>query len=265
MTNNFSKNDLRAFYDQYHETNITINKKVIVFLKLIMQNIIFKTANISTNCILYSLSMNTAMILLNVDKINISEISSKICALKLAFQSHERKTKIFLHIDVKVTGSKQFNSANNKLSLIYLSFCKAPPDDLISIIGSYLKNQQIIEKRKEERIIFNEQTKKRMGFFDPVSVLSMNNAQQKCIIKDISYSGSLVIVKGDFTRLINAPVTLSIIENIKNNRMDITGTIIRSDIIAPDNVISALGLHFDEDKIPVIYHNKIAEYLSSYE
>ena len=147
-----NRNETITLYDKFQNNSIYINKKVISFLGIAMKSIIFKSSKFSINCILYALSMIGATIIIDTTDINFADISSKICILKLAFKSIEKKDLIKLHLDVKMTGTKQFN--NKKLFLVNLTFCKSPPDDLIKLIGNYLINQSLIENRKDERIEF---------------------------------------------------------------------------------------------------------------
>lgn len=255
--------EIRELYDKYHNDTISINKKILGLFQIAMKNIIFKANNLSMNCVLYTLSMKEATIIVNIDGRKLAQFTTHHCTLKLAFKSPETKDLIGLHLDVKVAGTKPLNN-DTGLFLLSLSFSKAPPDDLIFFIGSYLRNHFVVEKRKDERINFTDQTIKRMGFFEPLSYIIINNTSMKCIIKNISYSGVGLIAKGEFSSLIDQTIVLSIIEKLKGNRLDLVGRLVRSELVDGNNIISMLGIHFIEENIPAAYHNKIAEYFSTY-
>jgi hypothetical protein len=80
------------------------------------------------------------------------------------------------------------------LSLVPLTFVQQPPDDLIEIIGRCADTQFHSQARKDERIPFNPETRRKMSLLKEENVIYLQNATRRCILRDIAFSGARLVL-----------------------------------------------------------------------
>ena len=103
-------------------------------------------------------------------------------------------------------------------------------------------------QRKEERIPITDINLKKLGIKDKNAVVLIQDVPRKCLLRDISFSGSKVLIIGLGKFLVNREAVLRLTVAAAANPVDIKAKIIRTEEVKGRKDISALALQFEEDK-----------------
>ena len=118
-------------------------------------------------------------------------------------------------------------------------------------------------RRKDERILLSVDVIRMIKLVRKETVVQINAAPLKCIVRDLSFSGAKVIVIGDATNFMHAPAVLYLDFDDPREMLAMTGSVIRYEAVEDRPNMVALGIHFDESKIPISYKMHINLYMAS--
>ena len=117
-------------------------------------------------------------------------------------------------------------------------------------------------RRREERILLNPDAMRRMGLLSKESFIFVQGVPRKCILRDISFSGSKAIIVGLAKFLVGKECLLRIELEEPRESLDLKGTIVRYEDVEGRKDLTAIAIHFDEPAVPMTFKMHINDYLS---
>ena len=149
------------------------------------------------------------------------------------------------------------------LAIITLSFTQRPPDDLIEIVGSLLEANINAVRRKEERVVINEETKRKLALSKEETLVYVQNVPRHCILRDVSFSGAKIILLGLAQFLKDKETILRLEFEDPREIINLKGSIVATAEISGRKDMVAVSLKFDEKAIPLSYKIHINNYLTA--
>ncbi len=252
---------INNYFDSFGDSEITFTKEVIRATGLLPKHVFLKAAGYHLPCIIYSVSMKSAKVIANVSSDMHEQIrhSNNLVSLRFAFKESDKIDPLMFFVSARVTGYNPYNAEKPNLNFISLDFTQRPPDDLIAILGQILDAKFMSQKRKEERIIINADSVKKLGVKAKSASVYIQGVPRTCIIRDLSFSGAKVILAGVAKFLQNKEAALHI-DTIEKGKIHIEGQVIRNETVEGRKDLVALAIHFNEEKVPIEYKMILNEY-----
>lgn len=257
---------ISRYYNQFQNAEVTFTKEVIKATMLYPKQVYLKCLGYQWPCILYSSSMSGAKVLASVRSSlkDALQQSKNVVSLRFSFLQQDKADPLTFFVAARVVGQTPYGSANPELSFVQLQFTQRPPDDLIEILGSLLEAGINAQRRREERIIMNPDSVKKLGLVPKGTQLLVANVPRKCILRDLSFSGAKVIIHGVAQFLLNKPALLHVEFDDPSETIEIVGKIIRFEPVQGRTDIAAFALLFHEGNTPIAYKMRINAYLRQF-
>lgn len=259
---------LLRYYELFKNIDVTFTKDIITLTGLQVNQTFLKCIGDQWPCVLYSSSFSQAKLIVTKSPVLMEKIAKakNTVSLRLAFQPPGGKAsnafRSFI-INGKVSGFSQYAKKPDELQIVTIQFTQQPPDDYIEVVGNILDAHVNAARRRDDRILLSVEAIRTIKLLRKETVVQINNQALKCIIRDISFSGAKIIVVGTADSYLHAPATLYLDFDDPRERVQLTGTIVRhEDVVDRANMV-ALGIHFDESKIPLSYKMHINLYIAA--
>ncbi|MBQ1983014.1 MAG: pilus assembly protein PilZ, partial [Spirochaetaceae bacterium] len=189
---------LTRYYELYRDTEITFTKEVIRTLHLDPRQIYIKCSGSQWPCIINSTSLMAARVIIGTKGGAYSAIASdknkSPINLKFCF-SPPGSQPIMFFITARVSDISPYMDSTD-LAVVTLTFTQRPPDDFIEIIGKLIEANTNAVRRREERIVITEDSKRRLGIMKEETIIQIQNVPRHCILRDLSFSGAKVVLMG---------------------------------------------------------------------
>ena len=251
------------YYDMYRDREITFTKEIIKTLSMDPRQIYVKCAGAQWPCIINSTSFLSAKIIIGTKGGAYTQLAKENTAasLRFCFIQPDGQPLCFF-VNTKVTGVSQYATSGD-LALVTLSFTQRPPDDLIEIIGRLLEANINAVRRKEERIIISEDSKRKLQLLKEETLVFIQNVPRHCIIRDLSFSGTKIIILGLAKFLVEKEAIIRFDFEDVHNPIGIKGTIVGAEAIEGRKDLVSLSIRFDEASVPMVYKLHINQYLTA--
>lgn len=149
------------------------------------------------------------------------------------------------------------------LAIVTLTFTQRPPDDLIEVIGRLLEANSNAIRRREERIILNEDSKRKLGLVKEEAIIMVQGVPRHCIVRDLSFSGAKIILLGLSQFLTNKPAMLRLEFEDPDEVIQLNGAIVAAELIEGRKDIVAASMSFSEKMVPLSYKLHVNNYLTA--
>lgn len=254
---------LTRYYNLYRGTEITFSKEIIKILNVDLRQIYVKCNGGQWPCIINSTSLMMTKIIVGTKGGAYAELSRENPLANLRFYFVQPDNQIItFFVTAKVTEIQPYMNSQD-LALVTLTFTKRPPDDLIEILGKLFEANLNAIHRKEERIIINEDSKRKLGLVKEETLVSIQGVPRRCIVRDISFSGAKIILFGLAQYLQTGQVILKIDFQEPQEVFQIVGEIKRATSIEGRKDLVAISIQFDEKTVPMSFKMRINQYLTS--
>ncbi len=252
------------YYACHRDSQISFNKQVIRATGLVSDEIHLKCRDRKWPCVLYTTSLTESKIIARGDDSFFKSIRSanNRVSLRLSFRVADKTDPISFFIPAKVNGVNQFTSGKKDLYLLSLAFTQKAPDDLIEINGQLLEASANAQKRREERIIMNEESVRGLGLRSSEGFLEIAQVTTKCILRDLSFSGAKVLSVALENLSENDETLLRLAFDTMDGSVEIPGKVVRIEEVIGRSDFVGISLHFDEQAIPLEYKTQINSWLS---
>jgi hypothetical protein len=149
------------------------------------------------------------------------------------------------------------------LAVVTLTFTQRPPDDFIEIIGKLIEANTNAVRRREERIVITEDSKRRLGIMKEETIIQIQNVPRHCILRDLSFSGAKVVLMGlaMFVKDKNAVLRVDFEE--PRETINISGKVVATENVGGRKDLIAASIKFDEATVPMPYKMHINGYLTA--
>ncbi len=254
---------ITKYYELYREIEVTFNKNVIRATGLETANIYLKCMGRQWPCVLYATSLKGAKVIagLKTEHFEILKKANNLVNLRFSFKRDEKTEPISFFVSSKATAFSKYNEKNPDVYFISLTYTQRPPDDLIEIIGKLIEANLDAKKRRDERVIINPESIRKLGLASKETFIYIEAVPRKCILRDISYSGAKVLIFGIGKFLMNKKAILKIPFEDRREPIELEGTVVRFEEVEGRKDISAIAIQFDEGKVPMEYRMKLSDYL----
>ncbi|MDX9800916.1 MAG: pilus assembly protein PilZ [Spirochaetia bacterium] len=254
---------ISKLYELYNEVDITFTKDIVAATQLNQKEIYVRCGGVHRKCLLYSTSMKKSRIIVNTGDNFISLIreSGNLVSLRICFNIPNKNDKISFFVNARVTGYSAYTTPDSDLNYAFLSYTQRPPDDLIITLGQLLEANINFQKRKNLRIIVNQNNYKLLGLNSREVNLVIENIPRKVILVDISTSGIMTIGVKAFKFHLNKSIIIKFSSGSSN--WQISGKIARIDNIPGRKDVVLIGIEFTGDTIPVSFKISIENYVKT--
>lgn len=149
-----------------------------------------------------------------------------------------------------------------ELAIVSLTYVQRPPDDLIELLGRLLDANINSLRRKDERILINDDSKRKLNLAKSETIAFIDSVPRHCIVRDISFSGAKIILLGVAQFLNNKNIVLRLEFDEPQEVLAIPGTIVKTETVQGRKDIIVVCIQYDASKIPMSYKLHINTYLS---
>ncbi len=255
---------ISVYYDQYRDKEITFTKDILKTLGIDPRQIYIKCNGVQWPCIINSISLMNSRIILGTKGgayAQLTKTENVPVSLRLFFTDTGNQTMSFF-VAAHVTNVTPYMNSDN-LAVITLSYTQRPPDDLIEKIGVLLETNANAIRRREDRIIINDDSKRRLGLTKAESFIYIQNVPRHCVVRDLSFFGAKVILIGVPKFLETKEAVLCLLFDDIPNPVVIKGHVVNATRIEGRKDLIFVNLKFDEENVPFVYKLHINTYLST--
>lgn len=254
---------LARYYELYSTIDVTFTKEVIKATGLIPQQIYVKALGGQWPCVINSTSFVGAKIIAGIksgvyDKIQQGNTS---VSLRFSFLDQDKNEPLSFFVAAKVLGVNQY-AGSTDLVIISLSYTQRAPDDLIEKLGQLLEANINSTKRREERIIINPDSMRKLGILQKETIIFIQGIPRRCILRDLSFSGAKVIMVGIAQFLLDKEIVIRVDIDDPRQAIGIKGTVVRTEDVENRKDLVALAIKYHEAEVPMAYKLHINSYLT---
>ena len=255
---------ITKYYDQYRDTEITFTKDIIRAIGLDPRQIYVKCNNGQWPCIINSTSFQHAKIIVGTKGGAFQSLSNKdTTGINIRFCFFETENQLMsFFVAGRVTSIVPYMNSKD-LAIVTLTFTQRPPDDLIEVIGRLLEANSNAIRRREERIILNEDSKRKLGLVKEEAIIMVQGVPRHCIVRDLSFSGAKIILLGLSQFLTNKPAMLRLEFEDPDEVIQLNGAIVAAELIEGRKDIVAASMSFSEKMVPLSYKLHVNNYLTA--
>lgn len=254
------------YFEEFSHIDVTFTRDVIKATLLYPKQIFIKCLGYQWPCIMYSSSMTGAKIIVNVQNSfkQILEKANNNLSLRYSFIQREKADPISFFVNAKIIDYSPYSADNPDLNFITLNFNGHPPEDLINRLGVLLEAHSSAQNRKEDRINITVDSMRELGLVPKGSQTIIDHVPRKCIIRDIAFSGTKIIIMGVAKFLVNKTAVVRLSFTDPDEIFDISGKVIRFEPIEGRQDIGAFIIQFDETNVPVEYKMRLSTYFKQH-
>lgn len=257
---------ISRYYDFFRDKEIIFTKANIKALHLDPRQVYLKCNGGQWPCLINSSSFQMAKVIVGtgggaynmMTKNKDATISIRYCFLD------QNNSPVQFFVNSIVDEIKPYQNSQ-ELALVTLNFTQRPPDELIWRIGEFAEASENFINRKEERIVINKDTLRKLGMEKDESMVNIDNVPRRCIIKDLSFGGTKIMLVGIPKFLINKPVFISLDFADLQQPIMLSGRIQNADFLEGRKDISVVNVSYDVENIPMTYKIRINNFITTYQ
>jgi hypothetical protein len=245
---------LQWYYNHYQSKEILFTKEVISALRINMRQTAIKGSHDHYFCIINSTSLKGATIVVGSATPALAMLKKERGTLGLRYsfiQASGKELSFFVTAKVGKIGAY---GDTESLSLVPLTFVQQPPDDLIEIIGRCADTQVQSESRKEERIPFTQDVRRKMSLLKEENAIYLQNATRRCMLRDIAFSGArLVLLDTSIVPQVGEAAALRFVFDDLELPVDVPGVVTAVLPVEGTPDLMVLTVHYIDSNVPLAY------------
>ncbi len=148
--------------------------------------------------------------------------------LRFCFKPVGETNTVTFFVAGRVISSAPYGNSPD-INIFNIQFTNRPPDDFIEIMGRLLDATVNSSKRKDDRIQINADNIRKLNLLSSESTVFIDNVPRRCILRDLSFSGSKIIMMGITKFLLNKDAILRIDFNDPRESFAIKGKFVRAE------------------------------------
>ncbi|MDR0323669.1 MAG: pilus assembly protein PilZ [Treponema sp.] len=255
---------ISAYYERFKDISVTFTKEIIQVTGLLTQQIHLKCGNDFWPCVVYAASFESAKVVANVKTGLLGKLqaANNLVSLRFCFRPAGETNAVTFFIAGRVLASAPYGTSAD-VNMFTIQFSNRPPDDFIEIMGRILDANVNSAKRKDMRIPITADSMRKLNILSSESAVFIERVPRRCILRDLSFSGSKIIMMGVAKFLIDKDASLRVDFNDPREIFTIKGKFIRAEEVEGKKEMVALGIQFDEALVPMGYKIRLNDMLSS--
>ena len=144
-----------------------------------------------------------------------------------------------------------------------IEFTQRPSDDLIEILGKFLEANVNSQKRRDVRIPVSEVSVKKLGFASCNTIVAVEQVDRKCLVRDLSFGGAMVLIPGVAKFLEGRKAVLRLVLDENSQVLTLPGKFVRVEPVEGRRDITLAALQYDEATVPHAYKLKMNDAIRS--
>jgi len=254
-----------AYFETFKGIDITFTKDMIHVTGLVPEQVHLKCGSDFWPCVFFATSFQNAKVVANVKSGIVDKLrqANNSVSLRLSFKSPGDRGKLVTFFVAGRIISLSPYKGSKEIALMTLQFTQRPPDDFIEIIGRVLDANVNSSKRREERLVITVESQRKLKLVSREAVVFIQKVPRRCIIRDLSFSGSKLIMMGVGKFLVEKEATLRVDFDDPRESFLLAGTFVRSEGVEGKQGMAALAMAFDEAQVPMGYKIRINEYINA--
>jgi len=255
---------ISTYYDRFKDIDVTFTKDMIIVTGLLTQQIHIKCGNDFWPCVVYTASFSGAKIVANIKTGLLGKLqtTNNFINLRFCFRPPGESNTVTFFIAARVMASAPYGNSQD-VNMFTVQFSNRPPDDFIEIIGRVLDANVNSSKRKDERIPLTADNLRKLNMISTETVVFIQQVPRRCILRDLSFSGTKLIMMGVPKYLIDKEASVRLEYNDPRESYTIKGKVIRAEDVEGKKEMVALGLLFDEGSVPMGFKIRLNDMLTS--
>jgi len=256
---------IAAYYEAFKGNDITFTKDMIQVTGLITDQVQLKCGNSFWPCVYFATSFERAKIVANItsDILDKLRLANNSASLRLSFKNPDGKgSPVSFFIAARVMGLAPYKGSK-EIALMSLQFTQRPPDDFIEIIGRVLDANINSAKRREDRLPVTADNQRKLKLLSREAVVFIQKVPRRCIIRDLSFSGTKLVLMGVGKFLIGKEAIARVDFEDPRESFLLPGKFVRAEGVEGKDGMVALAMAYAESQIPMGYKIRINEYLNT--
>jgi hypothetical protein len=255
---------ISLYYDRFKNIDVTFTKDMIQVTGLLTQQVHLKCGNDFWPCVVYSASFESAKVVANVKTGLLGKLqaTNNFVNLRLCFRIPGETNALTFFVAGRVQSSAPYGNSQD-VNMFTIQFSNRPPDDFIEIIGRILDANINSAKRKDDRIPMTPDNLRKLNILSTESAVFIERVPRRCILRDLSFSGSKIIMMGISKFLLDKEAALRVDFNDPREVFTIKGKFVRAENVEGKKEMVALGLCYDEASVPMGYKIRLNDMLTS--
>ena len=189
--------------------------------------------------------------------------ANNLVSLRFCFNQPDKTDPLAFFVSAKVLGFNAYSDNQPDLNFITLKYTQRPSDDLIAVLGTLLEANINAKRRKEDRIDINPESIRKLGLESKNGILLVDEVPRKCIVRNLSFSGAMLLITGIGKFLLNKDVKLKLEVDDSQQPLLLGGEIVRFDEYPERKGIGTVGIQFHEKEVSMEYKIRINDYLTT--
>ena len=257
------KQKIVEFYERFKSIDVTYSKEIIQVTGLVANQVHLKCVGDFWPCVIYSSSFQGAKVVVSIKSgiLQKLERANNMVSLRFCFKKADKSNPVTFFVNTKSSGYTSYGGSED-MGLFNLQFTQRPPDDLIEIMGRILDANVNSTKRKDERIIINNDIMRKLSIVSKDTVVFMQSVPRNCILRDISFFGAKVIMMGVSKFLEGKETSLKMEFDEPKETFFIKGKFSRAEPVEGRKDLIAMPVNFDENTVPMSYKIRLNDFLS---
>jgi hypothetical protein len=255
---------ISVYYERFKDIDVTFTKEIIQVTGLLTQQVHLKCGNDFWPCVVYTSSFENAKIVVNVKTGLLGKLqaTNNFVNLRFCFRPQGENNAVTFFIAGRVMASAPYGNSQD-VNMFTIQFSNRPPDDFIEIMGRVLDANVNSAKRKDVRVPLTPDNLRKLNILSTESAVFIERVPRRCILRDLSFSGSKVIMMGVAKFLLDKEVALRVDFNDPREVFTIKGKFVRAENVEGKKEMVALGINFDENAIPMGFKMRLNDMLTS--
>ncbi|MDR0583168.1 MAG: pilus assembly protein PilZ [Treponema sp.] len=260
----FTGQKIAVYYERFKSIDVTFTREIIQVTGLLAQQVHLKCLSDFWPCVLFSTSFQRAKIVVNVKSGLLPKLrqANNSVSLRFCFKTSEKGDPLTFFVAARVLGTIPYKGADD-VSLLSLQFTQRPPDDLIEIMGRVLDANVNSAKRRDERILITSETQRKLNLLSKESTVFVQRIPRRCILRDMSFSGSKLVMMGVAKFLMDKEAGLRIDFDDPRDSFLVKGKFVRAENVEGKKEMLAMALEFDEADVPMGYKIRLNDFLNT--
>ena len=255
---------ISTYYERFKDIDVTFTKDMIQVTGLLTQEIHLKCGNDFFPCVVYTTSFSGAKVVANVKTGLLAKLqtTNNFVSLRLCFRAPGETNTVTFFVSARVTANAPYGNSQD-VNMFTIQFSNRPPDDFIEIMGRILDANVNSKKRKDDRVPLTPENLRKLNLQSTETVVFIEDVPRRCILRDISFSGSKVIMLGIPKFLLDKQGALRLDFNDPRISYTIKGKFIRAEAVEGKKEMVALGISFDEATVPMGFKIRLNDMITS--
>jgi hypothetical protein len=258
----FPQEKTEDYYKRHRYTEIRFDPGTKYAVGLIERDIYLIRGKTRWYCRIHTAGMSGVKVLVSLSEEELDKLkASRDIALNFSFIGlNSFLVPISLSIPYFLEGIEYRGKKEGYL--VSLSNKHKPPEYLIGILGDYIESALKESNRKEERISINENSRAALGLKSKRTRFETEGKRITCRLDDLSSSGAGLTL---LQPVGSSPEkgTLELIFRDPDMILRLPAEIVKYSPSESESKTVTVGLHFEEDAVPLEYKHRIAQTLLS--